>query len=318
MSGGSEYDHLLKLVLVGDASVGKSSLLLRFVDGVYDTDLPATIGVDFKARGGRWAVLLLLPLPLEAAAARALPPLLWLLLLASCLLPARRRWAVCLVPLAWLAAGAAAACIPPLHASCAACARIRRQYRRTPISTYSAHYSPPPPPRAPIVYSRPPSAAEDDAHRRQELQGDDLGHCRCVIALWGCALRTASLAAAATAATAVAILLPHARTAGQERFRTLTSSYYRGAHGIILIYDVTRPETFSGLQQWLNEIEMYTPNGGADVVRLSLAAARGRQRAARASRRIPLPPPRARANAVAVAASAAAAAAGEAARGQQD
>jgi hypothetical protein len=85
---------------------------------------------------------------------------------------------------------------------------------------------------------------------------------------------------------------------------------------------VTRPETFSGLQQWLNEIEMYTPNGGADVVRLSLAAARGRQRVARAifSRRIPLPPPRARANAVAAAAAsaAAAAAAGEAARGQQD
>jgi hypothetical protein len=47
----AEYDHLLKLVLVGDASVGKSSLLLRFVDGVFDTDLPATIGVDFKARG---------------------------------------------------------------------------------------------------------------------------------------------------------------------------------------------------------------------------------------------------------------------------
>jgi GTPase SAR1 family protein len=48
----TEYDHLLKLVLVGDASVGKSSLLLRFVDGSFDVDLPATIGVDFKVRPG--------------------------------------------------------------------------------------------------------------------------------------------------------------------------------------------------------------------------------------------------------------------------
>ena len=48
MSESSEYDHLLKLLLVGDAAVGKSSLLLRFTDGTFDNDLQATIGVDFK------------------------------------------------------------------------------------------------------------------------------------------------------------------------------------------------------------------------------------------------------------------------------
>ena len=102
------------------------------------------------------------------------------------------------------------------------------------------------------------------------MQGDDLGHCRCVAAL--CVAARAAQRWPACSRTAPP--LPHplpplgARArAGQERFRTLTSSYYRGAHGIVLIYDVTRPETFSGLQQWLNEIEMYTPNGGADVVR---------------------------------------------------
>ncbi|GMH32683.1 hypothetical protein BSKO_00517 [Bryopsis sp. KO-2023] len=48
-------------------------------------------------------------------------------------------------------------------------------------------------------------------------------------------------------------------TAGQERFRTLTSSYYRGAHGIIFVYDVTRRETFEDLASiWLNEVEMYS------------------------------------------------------------
>jgi GTPase SAR1 family protein len=50
MEPSSEYDHLLKLLLVGDTAVGKSSLLLRFTDGTFDTDLQATIGVDFKAR----------------------------------------------------------------------------------------------------------------------------------------------------------------------------------------------------------------------------------------------------------------------------
>jgi Ras-related protein Rab-18 len=57
-------------------------------------------------------------------------------------------------------------------------------------------------------------------------------------------------------------------TAGQERFRTLTSSYYRGAHGVLLVYDVTRPETFAHLAQWLSEIEMYSPGGGKHVVKL--------------------------------------------------
>lgn len=46
-------------------------------------------------------------------------------------------------------------------------------------------------------------------------------------------------------------------TAGQERFRTITSSYYRGAHGIIVVYDCTDLETFNNLKQWLEEIDRY-------------------------------------------------------------
>ena len=42
-----EYDYLFKLLLIGNSSVGKSSLLLRFVDNTWDDNFVPTIGVDF-------------------------------------------------------------------------------------------------------------------------------------------------------------------------------------------------------------------------------------------------------------------------------
>uniref|UniRef100_A0A3P9HFQ9 small monomeric GTPase n=2 Tax=Oryzias latipes TaxID=8090 RepID=A0A3P9HFQ9_ORYLA len=55
-------------------------------------------------------------------------------------------------------------------------------------------------------------------------------------------------------------------TAGQERFRTLTPSYYRGAQGVILVYDVSRRDSFTKLENWLNELETYTTRN--DIVKM--------------------------------------------------
>jgi len=46
-------------------------------------------------------------------------------------------------------------------------------------------------------------------------------------------------------------------TAGQDRFRTITCSYYRGAQGIIVVYDVTDRESFEAVKHWMQEIDKY-------------------------------------------------------------
>lgn len=53
---------------------------------------------------------------------------------------------------------------------------------------------------------------------------------------------------------------------GQERFHSLFPSYYRGAHGVILVYDVTNKSTFAKLDIWLKEMDTYF--SGTNVVKM--------------------------------------------------
>jgi GTPase SAR1 family protein len=46
-------------------------------------------------------------------------------------------------------------------------------------------------------------------------------------------------------------------TAGQERFRTITTSYFRGAQGILLVYDVTDRQSFNSIRNWVGQIDQH-------------------------------------------------------------
>ncbi|VEN62174.1 unnamed protein product, partial [Callosobruchus maculatus] len=52
-------------------------------------------------------------------------------------------------------------------------------------------------------------------------------------------------------------------TAGQERFRSVTHAYYRDAHALLLLYDVTNKTSFDNIRAWLGEIKEYAQD---DVV----------------------------------------------------
>ena len=46
-------------------------------------------------------------------------------------------------------------------------------------------------------------------------------------------------------------------TAGQERFRTITTSYFNGAHGIMLVYDACDRASFNSIRNWVDQIQQH-------------------------------------------------------------
>lgn len=74
-------------------------------------------------------------------------------------------------------------------------------------------------------------------------------------------------------------------TAGQERFRTITTAYYRGAMGIMLVYDVSNVKSFDNISNWIRNIEMHATQdvelmilgNKCDVVEKRVSKERGEQ-----------------------------------------
>ena len=50
-------------------------------------------------------------------------------------------------------------------------------------------------------------------------------------------------------------------TAGQERFRTITTSYYKGAHAILICFDITDRESFEHIRNWMADIDKFAKEG---------------------------------------------------------
>lgn len=55
-------------------------------------------------------------------------------------------------------------------------------------------------------------------------------------------------------------------TAGQERFRTITTAYYRGAEGILIVFDVTDERSFHNVSNWIKNVEQFASNNTMKIL----------------------------------------------------
>ena len=55
-------------------------------------------------------------------------------------------------------------------------------------------------------------------------------------------------------------------TAGHEKFRTITTSYYKSAHAIIILYDITEQSSFDHIKNWMVEIDKFAKQGVLRII----------------------------------------------------
>lgn len=55
-------------------------------------------------------------------------------------------------------------------------------------------------------------------------------------------------------------------TAGQEKFKTITRTYFKGAHGAIIVYDITNRDSYNNVHNWIQDVEKYSTLGIAKLL----------------------------------------------------
>ena len=55
-------------------------------------------------------------------------------------------------------------------------------------------------------------------------------------------------------------------TSGQERFKSLTQTFFKGAQGVLIVYDITDSSSFEGLDEWIKNVEKFCPENAKIVL----------------------------------------------------
>ena len=55
-------------------------------------------------------------------------------------------------------------------------------------------------------------------------------------------------------------------TAGQERYRAITTAYYRDAVGALIVYDITKEESYNNVVRWVKDVRNNTNNRDISII----------------------------------------------------
>jgi small GTP-binding protein len=196
-----DYDYLLKFLLIGDCSVGKSCFLLRMVDDTYTSSYMSTIGVDFKIKTQSVLNPLVFPVLSQDFAGGE-------------------------------GEGQEGEGDDAVPATTTASAVATTEETGQDV---------------PAVAVAIPSPSINDPAVAKKIAADGVS----------CMNQEESSEREIMARRIFKVKCQLWDTAGPERFRTITSSYYRGSMGIFVLYDISERSSFESVERWVGEIQRH-------------------------------------------------------------